>query len=244
MKKIYSRPECMTDASVAYCAGCSHGVSMQLIASVIDEMKLQEDVIFVGSVGCGPQMQFCLDIDYCFSEHGRAPATATGVKRMNPDKIVFTYQGDGDAGSIGIAELIHAAHRGEKMTVIMMNNTNYGMTGGQMAPTTLVGQQTATSPYGRDEATCGAPLHVAELLATINGAKFVERVAVNTPANIRKAKKAIQKAFTCQKQGLGFSFVEIVGVCPSNWHMTPVNAMKWMEENVLPVFPLGNFKNY
>jgi 2-oxoglutarate ferredoxin oxidoreductase subunit beta len=183
-------------------------------------------------------------IDTIYSLHGRAPANATGIKRMNPDKIVFTYQGDGDLASIGTAEIVHAAHRGEKITTIFVNNTTYGMTGGQMAPTTLSGQKTTTSPYGRDPAHCGYPIRICEMLATIDGAKFIERVSVDSPANARKARKAIKRAFECQMEGIGFSLVEVLSTCPTNWGTTPVEALERIRTDMIPYYPLGNFKNY
>jgi len=176
--------------------------------------------------------------------HGRAPATATGIKRIHPDKIVWTYQGDGDLASIGTAEIVHAAHRGEKITTIFINNTTYGMTGGQMAPTTLVGQKTTTSPYGRDENHCGKPIRMSELLATIEGAKFIARVAIDTPAHIRQAQKIIKRAFECQMKGLGFAMVEVLSTCPTNWGMTPTESMEWQTEHMIPYYPLGIYKDF
>jgi 2-oxoglutarate ferredoxin oxidoreductase subunit beta len=208
----------------------------------MEEMDLLDNAIGVAPVGCSVLAYDYFNVDMHEAAHGRAPAVATGIKRVHPENFVFTYQGDGDLASIGTAEIVHAAHRGEKFTTIFVNNAIYGMTGGQMAPTTLVGQKTTTSPYGRDEATTGKPIKMSELLATIDGAKFVERVAVNTPANIRKAKKAIKEAFKVQLEGKGFGIVEVLSTCPTNWGLTPVEAMKWLEKDMIPYYPLGNFK--
>lgn len=189
MSIIYKKPESLNDTPFTFCPGCTHGLILKLVASVIDELEIGDDTIAVGCVGCGGYMPWFMNIDTIYSLHGRAPANATGIKRMNPDKVVFTYQGDGDLASIGTAEIVHAAHRGEKITTVFVNNTTYGMTGGQMAPTTLAGQKTTTSPYGRDPGHCGNPIRMSELLATIEGAKFIERVSVDSPANVRKAKR-------------------------------------------------------
>jgi 2-oxoglutarate ferredoxin oxidoreductase subunit beta len=208
----------------------------------LEELDILGKTIGIAPVGCAVFAYNYFNCDMHEAAHGRAPAVATGIKRVLPHNIVFTYQGDGDLASIGTAEIVHAAHRGEKITVIFVNNAIYGMTGGQMAPTTLVGQKATTAPYGRDEATCGQPIRMAELLATINGAKFVERVAMNSPANIRKAKKAIKKAFQCQIDGIGFSIVEVLSTCPTNWGIPPVEALRWLEDNMIPYYPLGNFR--
>ena len=244
MSVMYSKPKSLNDTPFTFCPGCSHGLILKLITSVIDELGVSGDAISVGCVGCGGYMPWFMNIDTIYSLHGRAPANATGIKRMRPDKVVFTYQGDGDLASIGTAEIIHAAHRGEKITTIFVNNTTYGMTGGQMAPTTLPGQKTTTSPYGRDPALCGNPLRVCELLSTIDGAKYIERVSVDSPVNVRKAIKAIKNAFKCQMEGAGFSLVEVLATCPTNWGMTPVDALKRIEDEMIPYYPLGVYKDY
>ncbi|GHU63768.1 MFS transporter [Clostridia bacterium] len=244
MSVLYGKPESLNDVPFTFCPGCTHGLTLKLVASVIDEMDMGDDTISVGCVGCGGYMPWFMNVDTIFSLHGRAPANATGVKRMNPDKLVFTYQGDGDLASIGTAEIIHAAHRGEKFTTIFVNNTTYGMTGGQMAPTTLIGQKTTTSPYGRDAGLCGQPLHICELLSTIDGAKYIERVAVDSPVSVRKAKKAIRKAFECQMAGAGFSLIEILSTCPTNWGMSPLESLERIRTEMIPAYPLGVFKDW
>ncbi len=238
------RPHSLNDSPFTFCPGCSHGIIVQLVTSVIDEMGIGGDTVCVGCVGCGGYLPWFMNTDTICSLHGRAPANATGIKRIQPDKVVFTYQGDGDLASIGTAEIVHAAHRGEKITTIFVNNTTYGMTGGQMAPTTLVGQKTTTSPYGRDAAHCGKPIRVCEMLSAIDGAAFLERVAVDSPANVRKAKKAIRRAFECQLQGKGFALVEVLAACPTNWGMTPVEAVGRIRSEMIPYYPLGNFRDF
>ena len=238
------RPHSLNDSPFTFCPGCSHGIIVQLVTSVIDEMRIGGDTVCVGCVGCGGYLPWFMNTDTICSLHGRAPANATGVKRIQPDKVVFTYQGDGDLASIGTAEIVHAAHRGEKITTIFVNNTTYGMTGGQMAPTTLVGQKTTTSPYGRDAAHCGKPIRVCEMLSAIDGAAFLERVAVDSPANVRKDKKAIRRAFECQIQGKGFALVEVLAACPTNWGMTPVEAVGRIRSEMIPYYPLGNFRDF
>ena len=238
------RPHSLNDSPFTFCPGCSHGIIVQLVTSVIDEMGIGGDTVCVGCVGCGGYLPWFMNTDTICSLHGRAPANATGVKRIQPDKVVFTYQGDGDLASIGTAEIVHAAHRGEKITTIFVNNTTYGMTGGQMAPTTLVGQKTTTSPYGRDAAHCGKPIRVCEMLSAIDGAAFLERVAVDSPASVRKAKKAIRRAFECQLQGKGFALVEVLAACPTNWGMTPVEAVGRIRSEMIPYYPLGNFRDF
>ena len=238
------RPHSLNDSPFTFCPGCYHGIIVQLVTSVIDEMGIGGDTVCVGCVGCGGYLPWFMNTDTICSLHGRAPANATGVKRIQPDKVVFTYQGDGDLASIGTAEIVHAAHRGEKITTIFVNNTTYGMTGGQMAPTTLVGQKTTTSPYGRDAAHCGKPIRVCEMLSAIDGAAFLERVAVDSPANVRKAKKAIRRAFECQLQGKGFALVEVLAACPTNWGMTPVEAVGRIRSEMIPYYPLGNFRDF
>lgn len=244
MSILYGRPAALNDSEFTFCPGCAHGIILQQVAGIIDELGIGGDAISVGCVGCGGYIPWFMNIDTIYSLHGRAPANATGIKRINPDKIVYTYQGDGDLASIGTAEIVHAAHRGEKITVIFANNATYGMTGGQMAPTTLIGQKTTTSPYGRDEAHCGKPIRMSEMLATIDGAKFIERVAVNTPGNVRKARKAIKRAFECQMSGVGFAMVEVLGTCPTNWGKTPAEAMEWVRTDMIPYYPLGNLKDF
>ena len=226
-----------------YCPGCSHGTVHKLIAEVIEEMGLEEKTVGVSPVGCSVFAYNYIDIDWIEAAHGRALAVATAVKRLYPGHLVFTYQGDGDLASIGTAEIVHAAHRGEKIVTIFVNNAIYGMTGGQMAPTTLIGQKTTTSPYGRDEAWCGAPIKMSEMLAAVPSSYYIERVAVNNTANIVKAKKAIAKAFRYQKEGKGFCMVEVLSTCPTNWGMSPVEAMTWLEENMIPYYPLGVYKD-
>jgi len=239
---VYSRPEALVEVPTHYCPGCTHGVAHRLIAEVIDEMGLRERAIGVASVGCSVFAYNYFDFDFVQAPHGRAPAMATGIKRVLPDRFVLTYQGDGDLASIGAAEIVHAAARGENITVIFINNTNYGMTGGQMAPTTLPGQKTTSSPAGRDVETMGYPVRAAEMLSTLDGAGYIVRRSLHDPKNIRMAKKAIRTAFEAQVRGLGFSMVELLSTCPTNWGMTPAQAQKWMAETVISYFPIGDFK--
>ncbi|MDE3145151.1 MAG: 2-oxoglutarate oxidoreductase [Bacteroidota bacterium] len=239
---VYSRTHLMTDAALSYCPGCGHGTIHRMIMEVIDEMNLQADTIGVAPVGCSVLAYEFLNIDMQQAAHGRAPAVATGIKRLMPNKFVFTYQGDGDLAAIGTAETIHACNRGENITIFYVNNGIYGMTGGQMAPTTLPQMKTATSPFGRNVETMGYPLKITELIAMLPGTYFVTRQSVHTAANVRKTKKAIQKAIEYQKLNKGLSFVEIVSNCNSGWKMTPVEANKWMEENMFPFYPLGDIK--
>ena len=241
---VFKRPASLTDVDYTYCPGCGHGIITTAVAKAIDELGILNSSIHVSSVGCGGLTPMFFNSDTIIPMHGRAPATATGIKRIHPDKIVWTYQGDGDLASIGTAEIVHAAHRGERITTIFVNNTTYGMTGGQMAPTTLVGQKTTTSPYGRDEKSCGKPSRMSEMLATIDGAKYVARCAIDTPAHIRQAQKCIKRAFECQMKGLGFALVEVLSTCPTNWGMTPTDAIKWQTENMIPYFPLGVLKDF
>ncbi|MGE5708285.1 MAG: thiamine pyrophosphate-dependent enzyme [Bacteroidota bacterium] len=243
MQAVFEKPALLTDKKFHYCPGCNHGIIHRLVAEVLGELGMSDRVIGVAPVGCSVFGYEYFDCDMAEAAHGRAPAVATGIKRVHPDKIVFTYQGDGDLAAIGTAETVHVAARGEKITTIFVNNAIYGMTGGQMAPTTLVDQKTTTSPYGRNPATQGFPIRVSEMLATLPGAVYVERVAVNTPANVIKAKKAIKRAFEIQEQGLGYGIVEVLSACPTDWGMTPENAMKWLEENMLPYYPLGVFRS-
>lgn len=243
IQTVYKKPDVIYKPTT-YCPGCSHGIINQLIGTVLEEMNLVDRTILIDGVGCSTQMNIYWDVDALACEHGRAPAAATGVKRFHQDKLVFTYQGDGDLAAIGTTEIVHAAHRGEKFTVIYVNNAIYGMTGGQMAPTTLVGQVTTTTPDGRSREMYGSPIRMAELLATIDGARFVERCSVDTPANVRKAKKAVRRAFECQMKGIGFSIVEFIAACPTNLGMTPCDAQDWVREKMIPYYPLGNIKDY
>ncbi len=242
MEVIYKRSEGLTDSVFHYCPGCTHGIIHKLIAESLVELGVLNDTIGISPVGCAVLAYNYFNCDMIEAAHGRAPAVATGVKKANSDSIVFTYQGDGDLAAIGTAEIIQAAHRGERITTIFVNNAIYGMTGGQMAPTTLVGQKATTAQMGRDERLYGKPLKISELMATIDGARFVERVAVNTPANIRKAKKAIKKAFECQIKEIGFSIVEVLSTCPTNWGLSPAESMNWLAENMIPYYPLNNFR--
>jgi len=243
MSVIFKKSAGLTDTEQHYCPGCTHGITHRIVAEALEELNVLDETIGVSPVGCSILAHKYFAVDMCEAAHGRAPAVATGLKRVHPKKVVFTYQGDGDLASIGTAEIVHAAHRGEKITTIFINNAIYGMTGGQMAPTTLVGQIATTAPEGRDPKHCGFPLRVSEMLATIDGAVFVERVSVDTPANIRKAKKAVKKAFEVQLSGEGFSFVEILSTCPTNWGMNPKDSLQWLRENMIPYYPLGNLKN-
>ncbi|MCQ2296097.1 MAG: thiamine pyrophosphate-dependent enzyme [Bacteroidales bacterium] len=239
---VYTKTKVLTDNVMHYCPGCGHGTAHRIIAEVIDEMGIQDKTIGVSPVGCSVMAYNYFDVDFEEAAHGRAPAVATAIKRLNPDSYVFTYQGDGDLAAIGTAETVHAANRGENIVMVFINNGIYGMTGGQMAPTTLVGMKSATTPYGRNVALNGYPLRITEMLATLPGTYYVTRQSVHTPANVRKAKAAIRKAFENQRDKKGLSFVEIVSSCNSGWKMTPVQANKWMEENMFPNYPLGDIK--
>lgn len=239
MEKVFGKPEALQDRVFHYCPGCTHGIIHRLVAEAIDELKVREKTIGVAPVGCAVTAYNYFNCDVQQAAHGRAPAVATGIKRVLPDRVVFSYQGDGDLASIGIAEIIHAANRGEKITVIFVNNAIYGMTGGQMAPTTLPGQKTTTSPFGRDVETMGYPIKMTELLNTLEAPAFLARVSVHDPRNVNKAKEAIKKAFEYQIQGKGFSMVEVLSTCPTNWGLAPLEALKWLEANMIPQFPLG-----
>ncbi|MBI3157976.1 MAG: 2-oxoglutarate oxidoreductase [Chloroflexi bacterium] len=241
-KVVYERPEGFTDLTTHYCPGCTHGTAHRLVAETLDEMGLREHSIGVASVGCSVFSYNYFDMDFVQAAHGRAPAMATGIKRVFPDRAVFTYQGDGDLASIGMAEIMHAAGRGENITVIFINNAIYGMTGGQMAPTTLPGMKTTSSPNGRDVETQGYPLRMAEILATLDAVSYSVRRSLHDPANIRKAKKAIRTAFEAQRRGLGFSMVELLSSCPTNWGMTPLDSLAFIEQKMVPAFPLGDYK--
>lgn len=239
---VYSRPQALTDMPTHYCPGCTHGVAQRLVAEVLDEMGLREQTIGVASVGCSVFAYNYFNFDFVQAPHGRAPAMATGVKRIYPDRVVFTYQGDGDLASIGTAEIVHAATRGENITVIFINNANYGMTGGQMAPTTLPGQKTTSSPNGRDVEQMGYPIRMSEMLSTLEGASYIVRRSLHDMKNIRLAKKAIRLAFETQMRGMGFSMVELLSTCPTNWGLTPSQAQDWLAEKMLPFYPVGDFK--
>ena len=241
-KTIYTRPESLTSVQTHYCPGCTHGVAHRLVAEVLDEMGLRDKTVGVASVGCSVFAYNYFEVDFVQAPHGRAPAMATGVKRVLPDRTVFTYQGDGDMASIGMGEIVVAAARGENITVIFINNANYGMTGGQMAPTTLPGQKTTSSPNGRDVETQGYPVRAAELLATLEGTSYSVRRSLHDPKGIRNAKRAIRTAFEVQQRGLGFSMVELLSICPTNWGMSAINAMHWIEEKMIPFYPLGDYK--
>ena len=243
MKKVFTRPKSLKRNIFHYCPGCGHSIAHRLICEVIDEMGLQDKAIGVPPPGCSVFAYYYFDVDMVESAHGRGAAVATGIKRAFPEAVVFTYQGDGDLAGIGTAETIHAANRGENITSIFINNAVYGMTGGQMAPTTLAGQITTTTPYGRDTILEGHPIRMSEILALVEGAAYIERVAVNSPANIRKAKKAIQKAFQVQLDKRGFAMVEILSPCPTNWKMSPVEAWQWVDKEMTKVFPLGVIKD-
>jgi 2-oxoglutarate ferredoxin oxidoreductase subunit beta len=243
MKTVFKRTPTLKDCPTHYCPGCGHGIAHRLIAEVIDELDIRDRTIGIAPVGCAVLAYDYLDVDMVEVAHGRPPAVATGMKRTNPDKIIFSYQGDGDLASIGAAEILHAGHRGEQITVIFINNAVYGMTGGQMAPTTMLGQVTATTPKGRTAIEQGYPLQVSELLATLPGTIYIERCALSNVAQVRKTKKAIKHAFELQIEGAeGMSLVEILSPCPTYWRMSPAKAMEWIENNMTKVFPLGRLK--
>ncbi|MGL4402565.1 MAG: thiamine pyrophosphate-dependent enzyme [Fusobacteriaceae bacterium] len=242
MASVFQKTKALTDKETHYCPGCTHGIIHRLVAEVIEELGVLGETIGVAPVGCAVLAYKYFNCDMQQASHGRAPAVATGIKRALPDKVVFTYQGDGDLASIGTAEIIHAAARGEKITTIFVNNAIYGMTGGQMAPTTLPGQKATTCQSGRDTALAGSPIRMSEILATLDGAGFVERVTVHNPAAVRKAKTIIKKAFQNQIEGKGFSIVEVLSTCPTNWGISPIDSLKWLEENMIPYYPLGNKK--
>lgn len=240
---VFQKPQALTDAPLHYCPGCTHGIIHRLVAEAIDELGVAGRTIGVASVGCSVFTYNYFNCDMVQAAHGRAPAVATGVKRSDKNNIVFTYQGDGDLAAIGTAETVHSAARGENITVIFVNNAIYGMTGGQMAPTTLPGQKTQTSPYGRDVEAVGYPVKVCEMLSQVDGAAYLERVAVNNVPNVKKAKAAIKKAFRNQLEGKGFSLVEVLSTCPTNWGLAPDKALAWLEENMIPYYPLGVYKD-
>ncbi len=240
---VFDKPNALLDVPLHYCPGCTHGIIHRLVAEVIDELGIEGKTVGIAPVGCAVMAYDYFACDMIEAAHGRAPAVATGVKRANPENIVFTYQGDGDLASIGTAEIVHAAARNENITVVFINNAIYGMTGGQMAPTSLVGQVTQTSPYGRDPKLCGYPVRICEMLSELEGPEYLERVAVNSVVNVKKAKKAIRKAFENQINGKGFSLVEVISACPTNWGMTPKKALEWIDSAMIPYYPLGVYKD-
>ena len=239
MATVFKKTSMLRDIPTHYCPGCTHGIIHRLVAESLEDLGVGDKSIGVAPVGCAVLAYNYFNCDMMEASHGRAPAVATGIKRVHPDKVVFTYQGDGDLASIGAAEIVHAATRGEKITTIFVNNAIYGMTGGQMAPTTLPGQKTTTSPYGRDPELVGYPIRVSEMLATLDGAAYIERVSVHDVKHIIAAKKAIKKAFEVQLEGKGFAMIEVLSSCPTNWGMPPLEALKWVEENMIPYYPLG-----
>ena len=244
MAVVFDKPKSLADISMHYCPGCTHGIVHRLVAEVIDELGIEGRTIGIAPVGCSVMAYNYFNCDMIEAAHGRAPAVATGVKRANPEEhIVFTYQGDGDLASIGMAETVHAAARNENITIIFINNAIYGMTGGQMAPTSLPDQVTQTSPYGRDVNACGFPVRVCEMLATLDGPEYLERVTVNSVKAVKNAKKAIKKAFQNQIDKKGFSLVEVLSTCPTNWGLTPKDALKWVDEKMIPYYPLGVYKD-
>lgn len=241
---VYERPASLTDVVTHYCPGCTHGIAHRLVAEVLDELDVRARTIGVASVGCSVLAYNYFDVDMQQAAHGRAPAVATGIKRVHPDSVVFTYQGDGDLASIGTAEIIHAAMRAEPITVIFINNAIYGMTGGQMAPTTLVGQKTTTTPRGREVGRAGYPLRISEMLAVLDGTAYVARASLSNPQNIARAKRAVRKAFEAQLGGHGLGLVELLASCNVNWGMSPGDALKWIDSHMVPIYPLGVFKDW
>lgn len=243
MAAIFTRTPGLTEQDTHYCPGCTHGIIHRLVAESLVDLDLLGRSIGCASVGCSILAYNYLNVDMVESAHGRAPAVATGVKRVHPDRLVFTYQGDGDLASIGTAEIVHAAHRGELITTIFVNNAVYGMTGGQTAPTTLPGQKTTTAPEGRDARTSGLPLRICEIFAQIPGSAYIERVSVHNPRAVRRAKRAIKKAFVHQLNGKGFTMIEVLSTCPTNWGLSPMEALNWLEEKMIPYYPLGVYKS-
>lgn len=242
MEAIYTRPETLIKRPTGYCPGCLHGVATKLIAETVEELGLREKAVAVLAIGCGTMGMFHFNMDVVVSAHGRPPAVATGVKRSAPDRFVFTYQGDGDLAAIGMSEIMHAANRGENICVVFVSNSTYGMTGGQLAPTTLVGQKASTAINGRDPAEVGYPMHMCEILNQLKAPKYIARFAMDSVANITKAKKGLKKAFQLQLDNKGFSFVELLSNCPTNWGMTPEKSLEWMRNNTMKEFPLGEFR--
>ena len=243
MAMVFERPKMLVDVPMHYCPGCTHGIVHRLVAETIDELGVADKTIGVAPVGCAVFAYNYFNCDMYEAAHGRAPAVATGCKRVHPDACVFTYQGDGDLASIGAAEIVHAATRGEKITVIFVNNAIYGMTGGQMAPTSLIGQKTTTSPFGRSQEVNGNPIRVSEMLATLDGPAYIERVSLHDVKHVMAAKKAVKKAFEYQLAGKGFTLIEALSTCPTNWGLTPLEAAKWLETNMIPQYPLGVFRD-
>lgn len=243
MQPVFTRTSGLKEKETHYCPGCTHGIVHRMVAEVLEEMGVLEETVGVASVGCSVLSYEYFNCDMTQAPHGRAPAVATGLKRVLPDKIIFTYQGDGDLASIGMGEIVHAAARGENITVIFCNNAIYGMTGGQMAPTSLIGQKTTTTPGGRSAQQQGSPIRIAEMLATLDSVAYIERVSTHDVKHLRKTKQALQKAFEAQRQGLGFSLIEILSTCPTNWGYNPEASLDWVKDNMVPVYPLGVFKN-
>ncbi|MDR1440654.1 MAG: 2-oxoglutarate oxidoreductase [Clostridiales bacterium] len=243
MNTVFKKPHALTDTPFHYCPGCTHGIIHRLVAEALDELGIEGDTIGVAPVGCAYNNYEYFSCDVQQAAHGRAPAVATGIKRVHPGKIVFTYQGDGDLAAIGTAEIVHAAARGEKITTVFVNNAIYGMTSGQMAPTTLLGQVTSTSPVGRKPELHGYPINICEMLATLDAPIYIERVAASSVKHINAAKRAIKKAFSIQKEGLGFTIVEVLSTCPTNWGMSPIESMKWLDDNMIKRYPLGVFRD-
>ncbi|HAN20213.1 MAG TPA: 2-oxoglutarate oxidoreductase [Clostridiales bacterium] len=241
---VFKKPHALSDTPFHYCPGCTHGIVHRLVAEALDDLGLENDTIGIAPVGCSVFAYNYFNCDMIQAPHGRAPAVATGVKRADPSKTVFTYQGDGDLAAIGTAETIHVGARGENITIIFINNCIYGMTGGQMAPTTLIGQVTTTSPYGRTKNIQGSPIKVCEMLSTLDGVAYAERVAVDNVKGVLSAKKAIKKAFETQTKGLGLSIVEVLSTCPTNWGLSPVKSLEWLGENMMPYYPLGVYKDF
>ncbi len=242
-KVVFERPDALTDMQFSYCPGCTHGIVHRLVAETLDELGIEGTTVGIAPVGCSVLAYEFFGCDMVQAAHGRAPAVATGLKRALPDNVVFAYQGDGDLASIGMAETVHAATRGEKITIIFINNAIYGMTGGQLAPTSLPKQVTQTSPFGRDVDNDGFPIRVVEMLSTLDGVALAQRVTVDTPKNVRAAKRAIKKAFEYQVDGVGYTIIEVVSTCPTNWGLSPVDALQWMRDNMLPYYPLGVYKD-
>lgn len=242
-KVVYKRPEALTEAPFSYCPGCTHGITNRLVAETLDELGIEGTTVGIAPVGCSVMAYDFFACDMVQAAHGRAPAVATGLKRAMPENVVFAYQGDGDLASIGMAETVHAATRGEKITIIFINNAIYGMTGGQLAPTSLPNQVTQTSPFGRNVDTDGFPVRVVEMLSTLDGVALAQRVTVDTPKNVRAAKRAIKKAFEYQIDGVGYTIIEVVSTCPTNWGLSPSDALQWMRDNMLPYYPLGVYKD-
>ncbi|HET7768399.1 MAG TPA: thiamine pyrophosphate-dependent enzyme [Chloroflexota bacterium] len=240
---VFQRPAALCETPTIYCPGCTHGIAHRLVAEVIDELGIRERTICIAPVGCAVFAYDYFNLDCAVAAHGRAPAMATGLKRVQPDQVVFTYQGDGDLAAIGLAEIVHAAARGEQITVVFINNAIYGMTGGQMAPTSPVGMRTTSSPAGRDATRSGGPIRVGELLATLDGPAYVARRSLHSPAEIRRSRQALLRAFRCQLEGRGFALVELLSTCPTNWGLSPTESLRWIETHMLPVFPLGVLKD-